>query len=344
MATLNNWWRCSPSIRPPEGIIVGIDSSDVVPDNWSSYTVADGLFLKGTDSDTTVGTTRAATSLSLTVGTAGAHSDSANEKVKCGNNSGTSYSPSKDFDSKGAHATHIVPVNYTPIKNNIVLIQAGASARFESSLLMFSTGAQEKHTQLSIFDDTNGLLCTGSITGTIAATKSTGTTSSASDYHRHRKDVNYNGLAIDKNVYTTGGDYAGGTHTHTGGTPTVTPAHKKAMLRLWKIVGASEMEGLIGMWVGTGIPDKWELVTETVNNYISFTRSGSGESSGNNTVTISGTTGTKTHSHSFSGLITEDAIFTLIPHSDSLAHNHIYSGTKGYEPARLHVKFIRYKG
>jgi hypothetical protein len=115
-------------------------------------------------------------------------------------------------------------------------------------------------------------------------------------------------------------------------------------VRAFEIIDDRKIEGLIGMYTGAGVPDKWEVVAAFDGRYLQFTTTGTGTSTGANTVGISGTTGTSSHSHSFTGYWEPATVSSTITHSNSVSHAHSYSGTLGYHPEPYYVKFIRYIG
>lgn len=297
------WFTTGGEVVPPVGLIVGLKSGESIPTNWAAFTDANGVPLKGTNSDVLAGTFTAGDALSLTVGTGGAHSSGTSQNVYAygSSNSGPAHTTSRDYSNVGSHASHTVGIDYTPKQSNMRLIQAGADAKFEASLLMFSLDARSKHTAFSSFDGNGALLAASTDTNESAQTAVANVSSSASNSHDHIKTETHDAWELLTNLYTAGGGTAGGAHTHTGGTPTITPAHRKALVRAWEIVGADEMEGMIGMWVDSGVPDGWEVVTELVDVYVGIDAAGDGSVSGDNTLNISGTTGSTGHSHAFTG-------------------------------------------
>lgn len=342
----SNSWFFTGGLAPPEGLIIGLKQGESVPGGWSTFSSADGYVLKGTDSDVTAGTTDTESTLSLACGSGGSHSSGTGQYV--GGYGGYTYcndtcrTPTRDPNSQGAHAGHDVTINFEPAKNKVRLVQAGAGAAFFNGAIMFSLDAKTDHTAFTTFNSSSGFLAADTTTESVAEASSANSTDSASNSHDHVNSNNYQAHGA-VGGYDTGGGTAGGSHTHTGGTPSITNGMRKALLRAWELVGASEMEGMIGMYIGSGTPDGWAIVTEVVDYYVGCDAAGTGQQSGDNTLNISGTTGNTGHSHSFSGSDGDWA--STIQHSNSVSHGHSYSDSaKAYEPTRYHIKFIKYTG
>jgi hypothetical protein len=347
MGAILRWQTMGGSgiLVPPLGLIMGTTS--IVPANWLAFTAPNGLFLKGTDSDATAGTTGSRSSLTTSTGSGGSHATGTSQPICDWGHWAASNdnSPSSDTGGVGSHSGHSITTNYRPGSNKLILIQAQEEAEFTTNMIGFSTAdLSANHIAFTNFNNSN-LLEGGTSIGTTALSKSTNTTGSKSDSHDHFVSSSSGSWVEDLSVRYTSTAGAGGNHNHSGGTPSISHSARTVLLRAWELFDVEKMDGIIGMYIGAGIPDGWQLVSECVGQYVKCSATGNGSQSGGaNTVTFSGSTGNKSHSHSYSGSDTgleEDA---RIHHSNSISHNHSYSATKAYEPERYNIKFVRYIG
>jgi hypothetical protein len=329
----------------PDGLILGLKVNADIPTDWSSFTTADGNFLKGTDSDAVVGTSVGRSSVSISSGSGGGHNNGPGAEVvmvgyysHCNDNCGNTMASGSYV---GDHSGHSVPITYRPASVGLKLIQATKKTTVPPGSIMFGLASNPFQAAYSLLNGATGRpLAAAASTGLISEVKSAGTTSSRSYSHGHW----YGDVKQCLSITTTYTSYSssGPSHTHSGGTPSITPNLLRAAVRAFEIIDGRKIEGLIGMWVDAGVPDGWQVVASLVGKYLIFSTSGTGSSSGNNTITVSGTTGGSSHSHSFGGSQYNQS--SPLPHNGSVSHSHSYSGSPAYEPERFHVKFIQFVG
>lgn len=347
MTTKQNWFRTGISgVIIPSGVIVGLNPTDPVPENWELWEGANGYFLKGTSSDIQVGTTGARSGLSLRTYDGGGHDGGTSQEVAnfgyydyCSTNCN---SPSRDYSSQGNHTGHDMNVYYRPRGSRLRLIRAVTNSPVPIGAVMFSTESNADQTLFSTFNSDSGLLEAGTSTGIISAQASASDTDYRSYSHDHYRSVNNSAWSVISGAYTSVSS-SGPNHNHSGGNPSISHNLIRATVRAYEILDENKIGGLIGMWIGSGVPSGWELVASFDGKYLAFSDTGDGSSTGNNTVAISGVTGSSGHSHSYSG----SAGFSetsAIAHSNTVYHAHSYSAGRSYEPERYYIKFIRYLG
>jgi hypothetical protein len=341
------WSFTSSGLLVPLGLILGLKEGVSIPADWELWSTANDKFLKGTASDAVVGTTGVRSSLSLTVGGGGGHTGASIARV-AGYGQGGSCSgscagpPSHSGSSVGSHGSHSIGFTYRPASAKLKLIQSVVRTKVPLGAIMLGTGGNPHQTAFSGLDGSK-ILEAAAATGITSQTAAANTTGSASDSHSHVYSANTTASGLMSGAYTSGGGTGGGSHVHAGGTPTITESLAKAVVRAFEIIDETKIEGLIGMWADIGVPTGWEVVADFDGRYLVFSPTGTGELSGSNTVSISGTTGASGHSHSFSG--SSGYVFVSdIRHPNTESHVHGYSGSLSYEPERYHIKFIRYVG
>lgn len=329
----------------PENLILGLKANVGLPADWNSFSSADGNFLKGTDSDAVAGTSASRGSISISTGSGGGHNSGPGAEVTmvgyyshcndaCGNTMASgSY--------VGDHSGHSVPITYRPASVGLKLIQAVKKTSIPPGAIMFGLTSNSFQSAYSLLNSaTDRPLSAASSTALVNEVRSAGTTSSRSYSHVHWYSDTKQALSI----FTTYSSYSssGPSHTHSGGTPTITPNLLRATVRAFEIIDSRKIAGLIGMWIGSGVPDGWQIVAGLVGKYLVFSSSGNGASSGNNTISVSGSTGSSSHDHSFGG--SQYHRSSPLPHNGSVSHAHSYSASPAYEPERYYVKFIQFVG
>lgn len=341
-------WKFVGGLLVPAGLIVAYDGTTISPTTgWSLFTAANDLFLRGTTDDSVVGTTGTGYGLSLTTSSSGSHNGgpSTEEVLNRGYYSYCTHNcnnPSYNSSSVGGHQ-HSISFNYVPKSNRIALIQAGISAPLPSNAVMFGTSENATQELLDPVSQDAYLYAHASAKAIVAATKIAYTTGNGSDYHSHEIGALRTSLSATSS-WRSSVSAGGGNHTHSGGTPTITPAHAQIALRAFKILDALKLSGLIGMWVGAGVPSGWSYVAGSNGSMIYLANTGDGTASGDDTVAISGSSGSSSHSHSYGSSGSSYEETSIIPHGGSVSHSHSYSGTKSYLPPRYNIKFIRYDG
>lgn len=341
MGANQRWHGLGGVASIPAGLILGLKPGASPPADWSVWSSADGRFLKGTSSDTTINTTANANSISYTSGNGGSHVGSTGY-VSWYGYSGTGSnenSPSADLSSQGNHY-HSVVASHTPTSNRFKLVQAGAGAKLVAGLVGFSTEDLVKHIPYTDFDGSSGYLQANTATGTGAASSSA-YLNSASDYHDHVSSNTTSSNSTLAGSYTSSGG-GGGSHPHSVTSPSISASLAQTLVRAFEVLDISDIDGLIGIWVSTGaIPDGWELADQLTDRYLRFSATGNGAQSGNNTMTVSATSGYSSHGSHLSGWSSSYDEAADVPHNSTESHRHSASGSGSYQPNRYHVKFIR---
>jgi hypothetical protein len=340
----SQWWfgASASTTKVPEGLILGLKAGAAVPIGWTYWSAANGRFLKGTTSDATVNSTANANNIGLSSGSGGSHlgnqvyvADTAHHD---GSNNTKPYL--RDTNWQGNHS-HSGGASYTPRSNNMKFVRAGLEANFELGLVGFATAALPEQALYSVFHGDSGYLTAQSSTY-IGGASGGGWVNSASDYHDHITSINWtaSGLATGSyyNIYARGGS-----HGHSF-SPSVSASLARALVAMYQIVDGRKLEGLIGIWLGAGVPEGWEYATELTNRYLQFNNAGTGAAAGNNTMSASGTSGTASHGSHFSDWNSTYDVVSEQYHDQTISHNHSLSGSGGYEPNRYYVKFVRYTG
>lgn len=339
-------------ISVPEGVVFGILSSSSIPSGWSEWTEANNYFLVGTNSDSNVGTsaTGEASFVTRGVSVSGGHSGNVEADVLIkgyGGSTASGYferSPSIDGASDVGGHSHTINESsvVNPPSKNIKLMQAGASAETNSSMIGFSTEYLPKHTQLHTWDDDNGrhLLKASTEEGTSVESCSIGMTS-YDDTHDHEITT------LGNAVFTTAdGDSissGGSDHTHEVTSFSVdTNSMYKIVMRAFQVLYLSDIKGLIGIWPNSGVPSGWETVATADSRYVNITSDGDGTTSGDGTVDVSGATDSVSHSHEVTGGSFSGVHSSFMAHQGEVTHSHTFSETGiPNEADRYYVKFIR---
>lgn len=355
---LNQYWYSGGVIKPPIGLIMGTTGD--VPENWVSFTAADGKFLRGTSSDVTAGTSGNRYGLSVTAKTGGSHTGSQVSASKhmhmWGDNQGAgTYSPTYDSSNVGAHSGHTMTVGYRPDYTTIKLIQAQGDAKFEINNIGFASQHmpdQQLHSTLNNGRMIYASTSTGSSGGAWGSSSNSSSVTESHDHHSAASTQRQANVQTDFYGTVTASKYqrneSGTTHDHiNNGVPSFSYNHYYTILRAIQILDPKKLDGIIGMYIGNGIPDKWELVSVTPNRYLRCNVDGEGSLHGNgDSVYMSGSFSSTSHYHYInlieSGEHARD--WGKGYHSGAYAHNHTYSGSQAYHPERYNVKFIRYVG
>ncbi len=333
-----------------QNLILALKAGASVPSGWTTWSSADGYFLKGTESDAVVGTTATATSITgAAAGFGGEHDSNTNKNSYKGNNlltGGSQYSPSRNRTDLGGHIHYELYTANTPGKNSFKLVQAGASAVWGSGLVGFATGAMTNQALYSLFSGSSGFLHADTATQEVAqnVSMSLDTTDST---HNHKESVVTTALGIAYPGFTGHGTGDSGPHSHD-----VTADYlfnlNRALCRAYEILDSTNLTGLIGIWINTGSPPAgWSYVTELNNRYMQFSDTAAGETTGTNKLELSniavGSSGS--HGDHNTGSYSGSTIETPLPHNAAIAHNdHDVNVDHDFEPDRFYVKFIKYTG
>ena len=343
----DHWWFGTSSFKAPAGIIFGLADGESVPDDFSVYTDADGLFLCGTDSDITVGNTDTTDPINYNAVTGGAHYGGEYQGQHIldyggqGGGAGSSLTPRTSLSPVYGHV-HALTGTYTPERNNLKLIKADVDTHIPLNAVLFGVEPNLNQTPYTLFNDnTTAYLGADTVTEIVAETNSFGVGSGGSP-HDHLEAAYREADIVDSTSVYTSVASAGSSHSHSL-SATVTPALRQALVRAFKIIDVKNVTGLIGMWDGAGVPDGWELIADFDGRFLRFNDAALGEESGDDTVTMSGSTSSNAHSHVFSGALSGTE-YSAIYHSGSAAHSHSSAKTESYLPERLYMKFIKYLG
>lgn len=350
MTVLKKWYRYGYGALNiiPANMVLGLSGTASIHTDWVIWTDADSRFLLGATGDGDVATTINVSGISRTVGSAGGHGTSggttnvanyAGDDAACSTGCRT---PKRNTSSRGSHGSHSLSISHTPAMGRLRLIKATTDTVPPIGAVMFGDDVhdvQSPYTTLS-----NYYIGAGSTTGIVSSSTSAGTTSSISDSHIHIDQAQGQASYISTNMSTSVGT-AGGSHSHSGGSPSISLDLKRAAYRAFEIISEKGIHGLIGMWPHTGIPPGWEFVAGMSDRYLFLDSSGTGAQAGNNTISVSGTTGSNSHAHAFSGASGgSNARYTPIYHPSGVSHTHSYSGSSAYRPNSYRIKFLRYIG
>lgn len=343
--------RGKGAVKAPIGLVVGIPTDWDIPPYWAVYNRAQDYFIRGTTSDSLVNTTASSSSISFSTLSAGSHLGSRNWRdCEIGHTLAcidSCYSPSIDNGSLGGHG-HSVDFSYRPNGIRLKLIYAySVYSYLYPDIMMFSMANLPNHESITFLDGAGSrlLLSHASITdyynGWITPDANTGSTN---DSHIHTKAVRNQAYYIVTNIWTTVGA-AGGAHAHTIAAPTsLTYSPKYVTLRSYHLKDIYNPRDLIGMWPYTGaIPTGWQVVGEVDDRYIRFASVYSA-GGGNDTLEMSGETGTASHLHPYGSSSLRYKAASPTGHWDTESHAHGYYQKQTFKPATLYLKFIRYVG
>jgi hypothetical protein len=345
----SSWFYTQGGILIPEGLILGINTGISLPSKWNTFSTADGRYLRGTEVDATAGTTANKGGISVGTSTSGGHNNGpGSDRIKnfgqtpsaCANNC---YPNSMSQSYLGDHS-HSVTITHTPASCNLALVRAEAGAQIFAGAIMFSEIEKADHTALASFHTHGGLLKAAATVGTTNAVNSASNTSSSSGDHNHITGIARTASGCPEYSNATSHSNGGGSHAHSSSTPSITNNMKRAMLRAYIIVKGKNMDGLIGMYLGAGVPPNWSLVAAANDRFIQFSATGDGSTAGNDTISISGNTSSNSHSHGLTGGADTGVCVAFLSHSGSVSHDHSYSGSPSHIADRFFVKFIKYEG
>ena len=184
-----------------------------------------------------------------------------------------------------------------------------------------------------------------------AATLSlSGTTGSGGTNHDHRtvSAVRDDDLGPSAMIY--GYNTAVGSHTHTFSLTLNRNIKKKALALYGSDGDFAVIPGMIVLWSGSlgSLPADWVLCdgagsTPDMRDYFIeiAPEGGEGVSSGDNTLTVNGSTSSHAHNHRGSGSLQGLRTFAAL-HSDNGTHNHTISATRDWVPPYYALAAIMY--
>lgn len=342
--------RAKGAVKAPIGLIVGIPTDWDTPPYWAVYDRAQDYFIRGTTSDLLVNTTASSSSISFSTLSAGSHLGPRDRACEIGHTwacNDSCYSPSTYDGALSGHG-HSVDFSYRPNGIRLKLIYAySVYSYLYPGIMMFSTASLPNHTSITYLDDAEDRLLISHASKTEyynGWTTPDANTGSTSDSHIHTKAVRNQAYYIVTNKWTTVGA-AGGAHAHTIAAPTsLTYSPKYVTLRSYHLKDIYNPRDLIGMWPYTGaIPTGWQVVGEVNDRYIRFDDVYSA-GGGNDTLEMSGETGTASHVHPYGSSSSRHKVASPSGHSGAEIHSHGYYQKQTFKPATLYLKFIRYVG
>ena len=253
------------------------------------------------------------------------------------------------WSSKGNH-DHTAYADYTPAKANITLMQASDDLPIPPSAIGFgAVSAMEGFIVCSDLVDSNRYLCgnSGVSNPSVSGASSSGSTSNSSFSHFHHGTGNST---------SPGGAYGPDSQSRPSGGPShghgVTLSLSSISLKAY-VLNAFEAieemgapEGLIGLWLQSGVPDGWVLCdgnngTPDLNGRIIRLASSGFGPEGNGTISGSGSlksAGSHNHSASKSGSEWQ----ANYSHDNNVSHSHSFSfGATAYSPPHKTFKFIQ---
>jgi len=344
-----SWWHTG-WVWLPEHLIVGLADGESLPATAYDLTTFNGKALCGTISDSLVGTLETATAISATSGSGGAHTSGeqawvVEHSVKdlsgdCPGAGCADYS--WNGVSYGAH-THSITGSYTPALNKLRLIRINHYSPPSAGMIMFGDH-DSPHDLLTEFSGNGGVLAAGTQTEVVAESKSLVLGAGNLASHSHHTSNNTRKLVTPTSGASTVFSYGGGSHSdHSLDPIAVTPTMKAATVRAFRLISGANLSRLIGIWDRTGaIPPNWSLIATFDGYHLKFSDNGGGALSGNDTLSLSGTTGGSLHDHVPS--VPGGSALAGFAYHRSLSHAHAISASMSFKTNRYMVKFIRYEG
>ena len=340
------WQRSFVPYSIPAGTIIPYIGS-TIPAGWTRYTGLDGRFLVGAGGAYGVGSTGGSTSFSGSVSTSSRASHSggtgfASPFGSCGTEYNSNISKGANY-SRGGHS-HSFSFSGTALDvyRNYIFIQATAET-FEvpaNGILMSHTnisgddGLPNIHTSVNRF--MRGASSAGGQGGSSTASASYSTTTNGA--HNHHTTANGcrdggNTEYWDETWYSV----TSGGHKHTG-TISGTLNTRRRYLALWSNTAEAfaGRANMIALWAGSTIPEGWVLCngangTPDMRNY--FVRVGNtsnmGQAAGNNSFTMSTTTGyAGSHHHKGSNYDADKSATNPTAYHSDNRENHRHTASK----------------
>lgn len=343
MVSANRWLTTQRRLIPTGMILPMLAGYDIDPD-WALFSDADGKAICLTESDAQLGTSAAATAVSISTLTGGAHTSGStrNDVVGfsvAGVDNDAPYS--WDGNSYGAH-THPIIGDYTPQMNTMRLVRAMKNTNVPSGCVMFATAAAGNQAAFSDFDGNGGIVAGGAAQAAVPAGRSLTLGASSMAYHHHHTKSytrQYHGIASGRPTMVNN---AGASHDdHDISTITITPDLRRVMVRAYRIVDALGITGLMGFWLDGGDPPPgWEIVAGLGDRCLALAADGDGALAGQDIISLAGTSGGSIHSHGITGNSSLEQVGDA--YHGSLTHYHSVSESQGYTPARFFMKLLRY--
>lgn len=348
----NNRWFGKQAIKIPANFVLGLAPGFSLPPKFGGFSDANGYVLRHTAVDGQVGDKTAGTNITFTSSAGGGHNSSSPRGVlghhtdyNCGNNCYSTYS--LHTGTFGNH-THSVQAAYESNLNNLNLIVTTDNTDIPEGGVFFSIGdiIGEGATKYGLFNNnTNGLLAANAATAVRPAAGSASFLAAALPSHRHLPSGNKGsqGCPVCGNHVS----YHGGvSHTHSPTSLTMTPNTKRMVFTAWTILAGNKLtklDDIIGMYMGAGVPEKWELVAEIADNCMTFAANSTGASTGTDTIQINSSSTNSGHNHTYSNYYCNSCVGGM-RHTSTVNHSHTMSINTAYVPPVFKIKFIRYIG
>ena len=335
----------------PAGLIVMYPSTSV-PSGWTRFASADDRFIVGAGSSYGVGGTGGSLSVSVngTSTSTGSHAGSVHPQ------DGVAYTfiavnNITNLNATSGEHTHTISgtANFTPKKQNIVLIKASADyGALPANAIGFATATPSGCTVYGdsggFFCSTNGVSFVNHVLGSgIAVTSSTA-------LHSHMSS----GTSIQTGYYRSGEMstlHTNNAQSSTHGSVTVTPtyAFNHAVLRgIYKAASYAPPTGFIAMWEGATAPSGWVLCNgangtiDLRNYFILFSATGTGSKTTGTTITLDLVTSNDSWYHEHINYY--DYQGNSIPSYSNYAyvnHTHSLSTSITYTPPYYALTFIQ---
>ena len=346
----------------PVGAIVPL-SGDAIPSGWAAYTAADGKYIVGAGDTYAVGDTGGSLTATGWSGSTDSRDMHANGggftrfEIKQGAtdiNAGVGVYGDGSPNTTHSHTFSIGTLTPDlPRRENRLIIKTGsADTNFPAAAQVFGLPNLLLAGLTRVVTSANRLLVAESANANAgAATLSlSGTTGSGGTNHDHRtvSAVRDDDLGPSAMIY--GYNTAVGSHTHTFSLTLNRNIKKKALALYGSDGDFAVIPGMIVLWSGSlgSLPADWVLCdgagsTPDMRDYFIeiAPEGGEGVSSGDNTLTVNGSTSSHAHNHRGSGSLQGLRTFAAL-HSDNGTHNHTISATRDWVPPYYALAAIMY--
>lgn len=356
----------------PVGAIV-LSSDGTIPTGWAEYTDANGKLIKAWSESVSphevpgdTGGDATYAGFSGNTSTDGAHGETGNTLFNVYDYDVEPTGIPDDYiqhddaeygDHLHTWSTGSFDPNYYRRENILIKKTGSASVTFPQEAMVFGLGGLLIENLSRTVAYQNRLLYAASANANAGAANrqlniTTGSTDDSHDHHEDDSDPgsipNDFSNAISESI--TGG----GPHTHDV-TLTVSRSVKRYKLALYAGTDDFTVDtGIIILWDGalTGSPEpfpNWYICDGTNGTpdlrdyFIEIAANGQEDTTaGDNTLSISGTTDSKSHTHDDNQVVESKGV-TQVAHSNSVSHSHTITDSDDHTPAHHVVYFLMYK-
>jgi len=344
----------------PVGAILPLSGSDV-PSGWEPYTLANGRYIVGAGGAYSEGDTGGS---ATTAGFLGTTTENSSHDLFSGyatfpsqrRESGGELSPVRipSSPTSSRHSHTFSTGTFTPdvLRREMRLIKKTGSATTSvpRAVRVFGLPTLVLQNLTRVVADANRLVMAAAVNqqaGTDAQYRNL-TTGTADDSHVHSDPAFGSTTELGGQAIWHDHETGGGPHTHQ--LPLlVTPNPKSRNLPLWGSITEYEViPGMIALWDGGALPADWVLcdgangTPDMRDHFIRISPMGSElEASGDNTITVSGSTTPVGHDHKgatyLSGTVTDQ-----FAHENTLYHKHSASASGAWVPPYYALSLIMY--